>query len=77
MKYPHYPVNPGFYIVFRQIIRIREESMGHPQFISLYHQEMNIDFLLRFFHQQRLNSELFQYSHMVIKVCHLPKGRRF
>jgi hypothetical protein len=24
--------------------------MGHPHFISLYRQEMNIDFLLRFFH---------------------------
>jgi hypothetical protein len=28
--------------------RIYGESMGHPLFISLYRQEMNIDFLLQF-----------------------------
>ena len=27
-------------------------------FLSLYRQEVNIDFLLRFFHQQRVNCEL-------------------
>ena len=26
------------------------KSMEHPQFISLYRQEVNIDFLLQFFH---------------------------
>ncbi len=53
------------------------KSMEHPQFIILYRQEVNIEFLLRFFHQQWVNCELFQYSHMFIKVCHLSKDRRF
>ena len=32
--------------------------MGHPQFISLYRQEVNIDFLLRFFHRHTLRKRL-------------------
>ena len=28
------------------------EFMGHPQLISLYRQEVNINFLLQFFHRQ-------------------------
>ena len=48
-----------------------------PQFISLYRQEVSIGFLLRFFHQQQVNCELCQYSHMFIKVRHLSKSAAF
>jgi len=46
------------FLVAKQICKERGngvtlwKSMGHPQFISLYRQEVNIDFLLRFFHRQ-------------------------
>jgi hypothetical protein len=36
-----------------ELLKNEKESLGDaPQFISLYRQKMNIDFLLQFFHRQ-------------------------
>ena len=61
----------------RSIFMKKSESMGHPQLISSYRQEVNIEFLLQFFYRRRVNCELFKYAHMFVKACHLSKGRCF